>query len=141
VTVSAFIEDDGYTETKFVKGVFQLYPAVRIKFRPIPTTDQAVAVERLQELARKHGAARAEKEMAEQIAKRTISIEIIGDEGNVIQAIEPVTAAQILKVKPALFVRLNSIVFYGSDGGDPDPTESESSTEPAETQLEADLKN
>lgn len=141
MTESAFIEDDGYTETKFLKAVANLYPAVRIKFRPIPTTDQAVAIEKLQDVARKLGAKKAEEAMAEQIAKRICLFEIVSDTGKVGPVFEPITATQLLKAKPPLFARLSSIVFYGTDGGDVDPFDSESTTTPANEQLEADLKN
>jgi len=141
VTESAFIDDDGYTETKFLKAVANLYPAVRIKFRPIPTTDQAVAIEKLQEIARKHGAKKAEEAMAEQIAKRIVVFEIVSDSGKVTQTFEPMTAPQLLKAKPPLFARLSSMVFYGTDGGDNDPWDSEATTETPNKQLEADLKN
>lgn len=141
MTESAFIEDDGYTETKFIKAVANLYPAVRIKFRPIPTTDQAVAIEKLQEIARKQGAKKAEEAMAEQIAKRVCLFEIVSDSGKVGPVFQPISASQLLKAKPPLFARLSSIVFYGTDGGDVDPFDSEATTTPANEQLEADLKN
>lgn len=141
MTDSAFIEDDGYTETKFIKAVTNLYPSVRIKFRPIPTTDQAVAIEKLQEIARKQGAKKAEQAMSEQIANRICVFEIVSDSGAVVNTFEPITAEQLIKAKPPLFARLSSVVFYGTDGGDIDPFESSGNTQPVNDQLESDLKN
>lgn len=141
MTESAFIDDDGYTETKYLKPVANLYPGVRVKFRPMPTTDQAVAIGRLQDVARKLGAKKAEEAMAEQIAKRICSFEIVSDSGDVVKTFEPMTASQLIKAKPPLFARLSSVVFYGTDGGDIDPFDSEVTTEATNEQLENDLKN
>ena len=137
---SPFIEDDGYTETKFVKGVFGLYPNVRIEFRPLPPTDQAVEIEKLQKIAREGGAAKSEKASAERIAARLKSWQFVNDENQPVCESPEITAASVAKLKPALFIRLMSIVFYGSDGGDRDPF-GEVDLTPTNERLEADLKN
>lgn len=137
---SPFINDDGYTETKFIKGVFGLYPNVRIEFRPLPLTDQAVEIEKLQKIAREGGAAKSERASAERIASRLKSWQFVNDENEPVCKSPDITAESVAKLKPALFIRLMSIVFYGSDGGDRDP-HSDADTKPVGETLEADLKN
>lgn len=137
---SPFIEDDGYTETKFIKGVFGLYPNVRIEFRPLPPTDQAVEIEKLQKIAREGGAAKSEKASAERIAARLKSWQFVDDDNNPVCESPLINAHHVAKLKPALFIRLMSVVFYGSDGGDRDPHNEATSTAP-NAELEADLKN
>ena len=137
---SPFIEDDGYTETKYLKAVPGLYPAVRVTFRPIPPTDQAVAIERLQKIQREAGAVKSEPEMAEQIARRMRSWEFVDDNNKPVCKSPEVSAEQILKLKTALFTRLMYVVFYASDGGDRDPF-TEADTKPTADKVEADLKN
>jgi hypothetical protein len=140
VSDSPFINDDGYTETKFIKGVFGLYPNVRIEFRPLPPTDQAVEIEKLQKIAREGGAAKSEKASAERIAARLKSWQFVNDENKPVCDSPVISAASVAKLKPALFIRLMSVVFYGSDGGDRDPF-GESDLSPTNERLEADLKN
>lgn len=137
---SPFIQDDGYTETKFLKAVPGIYSNVRITFRPLTPTDQAVAQEKLTKLTREAGAIKGEPFMAEQIADRLRSWDFVDDKNHPVCESPPITASQVSKLKPALFYRLSSIVFYGSDGGDRDPF-SDAHTTPSRQSLETDLKN
>lgn len=142
MTVSAFISDDGYSETCFLLGRRGMYPHVRFVYRPIPIVDRTAALEELDKIAARPAGNAVDAFIAEKMASRMESWELLGDDGKQEVPAPAITGSILLRAKPALFLRMAAVIFYGSMGGDDDPFEGTTASKlTSAAQLESDQKN
>jgi len=138
MAVSAFIStDDGYTEKAYIKEAYNVHPAVRIRFRPLPVTDRAQSIESVRDKSRGRD---QEIAVADVMSRRIVSWDFLDENGNSIEGVPEVSRQSLLRLKAPLFVRLASIVYHGYEGGDIDPLDDETPENPLK-RLEADQKN
>lgn len=137
-----FVDDDNYTETAFIASRKGVCPNVRLTYRPLTVQDRTVASEAIAVIADKHGASRADEEMANRIAKQIKDWEVFNDDGKDLLNGAQATGKNLLRLKSVLYERIAAIVFRGVDGGDDDPFTGQKKSEmtPAE-RLEQDQKN
>jgi hypothetical protein len=139
MAVSAFITDDGYTETAYIEERTGIHPAVRIKYRPTPVTDRTQVIDAMRLVTSKNRT-RENEMLADAIVAKLASWDFLNDDGSSMDGVPEPSRANVLKLKPTLYDRLASIVFYGVDGGDTDPQDGTTQDAPAD-RLEADQKN
>jgi hypothetical protein len=141
MSVSAFI-DDGYEETAFIRGVEKLHPAIRVTFRPLPIMERTALTDAIGKLAVRGQNREEEKMAASAMAERITTMHVLNDDGSIAVDMSPPKAEQLLRAKPALYLKMTNIILWGIIGGDHDPFEGQEkpSLSPAQ-QLEADQKN
>ena len=112
-----FPEDDGYTLSAYIAARPQLTGEVRIRYRPTEQLERAV----LMEVNSNHSEKEISKKFAEVMARKIVEwdIEMIGPDNVMVPM--PITGANILRLKPPLWIRIINIVVWGQDGGDMDP--------------------
>lgn len=107
-------DDDGYTESAYISKIPNLHPAVRIHFRPARTMERLIVSDQI----RSKASTEAERIVSQEVADRIVSWDIKLKNGEV----APVTAKFIHSLKAPLYRRLCAIVYFNTEGGDPDPT-------------------
>ncbi len=112
MTLLNFIPNDGYTEKVYLKGIPRLTSDVRIEVRPMLVEERSVYSRAASSL----GPAETNQKAAGVIRERLVSWDLKDAKGQPV----PITHENILRLKPALFERLFSIIA-GLDAGDEDP--------------------
>ena len=107
-----FIPDDGYTEAGYIKANEQLYPELRFTFRPVLTELRSQHIASIEKVA----ADAYDRKTAAIVAEHLTEWSVLDAKDQPV----PITAKNILRLKPQLFVRLYGIVM-GLDGSDVDP--------------------
>jgi hypothetical protein len=109
--------EDGYTLPAYIKASPMLHKEVRLTFRPTPVEERGVIMDCFRSL----GESKSSSYVAEMLASKIKSwnLTIPGPEN--IRLPMPITQDWILRLKPAIWIRLVSIVIWGTDGGDLDP--------------------
>lgn len=120
MTTRVFIPD-GYTEDVYIAGIDGLHPPVRIKVRTMLAAERAVLLEELGKLDEKT----AHVKLAKAMVARVLSWDLKDDDTG---AAAPITVENVLRLRPALFLSIASVV-RGFRGSDPDP---EAEANPAE---------
>ena len=132
--VNAFILD-GYTQDAYIKPLEFMYPEVRFKFRPILSEDRAEFIKRVNN--------EKDPKKAERIAGKLLSDHLVewslGDD---------TSPSMVMRLRPALFIRMTRIILYVEDVGDTDPDktidekfEADETAEFSASKLDADSKN
>lgn len=122
-------DDDGYTDKAYIGRIPNLHPAVRITFRPVRPDVRFFINDQLKGKSTVEG----EKMIAQQVADNIVDWNIKQANGEK----APINAKFVFSLKAPLFRRLSSIVYFGIDGGDPDP---ESSSDERQEKLKAQVK-
>lgn len=107
--------DDGYTQHAYVAPIHNLHPEARFSFRPVPILMQARINKQLVEAG--EDAEKREWIAAQWISQQMVQWDIKKPDGDLINHRQ---IAEVLKVRPILFIRIWRIVS-GDDGGDIDP--------------------
>ena len=112
-----FPDDDGYTLDAYIAPTARLTTAVRFSYRPTEIVDRAL----LWEVNTKHSEKEVSKKFAEVLATKIVKwdIEMMGPDKVLVPM--PINVSSILRLKPALWIRILNIVIWGVDGGDVDP--------------------
>lgn len=110
-------DDDGYTLPAYIAPLQMLHNAVRFTYRPVDILERAIFVE----VNRKGSEKLVNEKFAEAMAKKLTEWDIQQrtKDGTLLPL--PITKNNILRLKPALWVRMLNIVLWGVDGGDLDP--------------------
>ncbi len=103
---------DGCTEQGYIAAQKRLHPACRFEYRPFLVEERGRFVAQNAKLQ----AGARERNAAEQLIKRIASWDLVDKNGDPLER----TAANVLKIKPALYERLLAIVT-GLDASDEDP--------------------
>lgn len=111
---NAFIYLDGTLEEGYIKEFKSVHPACSFKYRPMLLEQRAAMVKAS---SRNPDPAKAELEIANQLAKHIKEWDLTDKDGNAV----PVEAKQMARLKFALFNRLAGIVLYGTEGSDDNP--------------------
>ena len=128
-------DDDGYTLDAYIQALPKVHNEVRLSFRPTYVTDRAQLVE----ANRKLDETKFAKYLSEWTAKHLVSWSIHQKVKGVMIPM-PITAENILKLKPQLWTKLTGIVCWG-EGGDQDPVVSEDTTERSDATVDQLQKN
>lgn len=126
-----FPEEDGYTLSAYIKEFPRVNNAVRIRFRPVDLIERAVLIAFKD---RSYEKLITEK-LSEALASRITEWTVMKREAGMLVPLE-ISKENILRLKPALWIRLVNIVIWGIDGGDLDPGMTEKEID---DQLESDL--
>jgi hypothetical protein len=141
MSVSAFIFDDGYTSNAFIEGQRNLFPHMRIKFRPTTATEQAVIQDEMKDRPGKKPG-RATDILSGHVATVIKEWEFLEETGEPIQGAPAVSKDMVLRLQPVLWAKVVGIVFWGDSGGDVDPFIGNGAPMVAPNdQLRDDLKN
>lgn len=140
MTVSAFIED-GYDETVFIKGIENLHPHVRVTYRPLPITERTALSDALAKSVNRGVAREEDKVAAKVLSERIVSLEILNDDGSLVQRLTGISAEQLLKLRSALWLKMTAMLLWGSIPFDHDPFTGVQGGKSGNEQLEADQKN
>jgi hypothetical protein len=117
-----YVPDDGYTISFFLKGEPQMYGEVRGRARPLLIEERSQVMESVSLM--KGGA--ADCKIADILSQRLVEWDIPemeksdgkwGKTGKVL----PITAWNILHLRPHLYNRFAAIVVWGTEGGDMAP--------------------
>lgn len=108
-------DDDGYTESAYISRMPNLHPAVRLHYRPARTMERLIVSDQI----RSKATTEAERIIAQEVADRIVSWDIKLKDGST----APINAKFIHLLKAPLFRRLCAIVYFNTEGGDPDPVE------------------
>lgn len=108
-----YCDDDGYTLTRFVKGIPRMYPDTRFSFRPVTPLERARALDWRRSMSEEQ----ATLAMAKAASSRITEWNCRDRSGT---ALKP-TAANMLRQHPELLNRICNIVIFAAEGGDPDP--------------------
>jgi hypothetical protein len=111
-------EDDGYTLDAYIAGRLALHNPVRITYRPTDSITRAVLVNVVQGSQKEREIL---KHLAAYLQTRIVSWSIQEVTEGVTRTL-PITAANLLRLKPFLWERLCDIVIWGRSGGDADPS-------------------
>jgi hypothetical protein len=103
---------DGYDEPGYIKENPGLHGEFRFRFRPMLVQERTINFNAADKLPPEQ----QDLHTAKCVRARLISWEHKDQDGNAV----PISETTILRLKPALFHRLSSIV-YGMSAGDPDP--------------------
>jgi len=115
---SPFI-DDGYTKEAYVTKRHNMWPDVRISYRPLLPM-QSIQFSKL--LGRLAGSSRDSEDtreqtvQAEMLARQLVEWDVRNRKGDAV----PIKPANILRLEPLLMMRMVGIVM-GEEGGDVDP--------------------
>jgi hypothetical protein len=109
--------DDGYTLSAYYQPNPRVHGPIRIKYRPTPILDRATLLEVRNTTNEKTFSLYLSKWMQTKIVGW--SIKIVNAHGELVPM--PITAENILQLKPPLWKRLVDTVCWGFDGGDEDP--------------------
>lgn len=112
--MSHFIHD-GLTERAYLAPIPRLTGELRFEYRPTSIE----ALHRFLDGLRGKSLVALGKSEAAAVAERVVSWSLLDSEGDDL----PITAANLLALRPSLFRRLKDIVVYGTEGGDADPLE------------------
>lgn len=112
-----FPDEDGYTLSAYIAGVPRLHGPVRVRYRPTEQLERAV----LLEVNQNHSEKEVTKKFAAVMASKLSEwdVEQLGPSEVMIPM--PITPENMLRLKPALWIRLINIMLWGADGGDVDP--------------------
>lgn len=111
-----FPDDDGFTLKAYIKAFPLVHNEVRIQYRPVELLERAV----LLTFKEKNYEKTICQNFSEVLAKRIVSWSLTIKAGDAVVPME-ITAKNVERLKPALWVRLVNIVIWGIDGGDVDP--------------------
>lgn len=120
MTVSAFIED-GYDETAFIKGVENLHPHVRITHRPLPVTERTSLSDQIAKAVNRGITREEDKLVAKVLSDRISLLEILNDDGTIAVSIPKPSADQLVKMRPALWLKVTAVLLWGTMPYDHDP--------------------
>lgn len=127
-------------ETRFIKEREGIHCAVRIRFKPTSIVDRTAVIDQMTRVPDGQRS-KADKLYAQALAERIVGWDFLDSEGKEYPDMPNPSLGDIMQLKPELFARIGLIVFYGNDGGDPDPFEKETSTKPLNQTIEDDQKN
>jgi hypothetical protein len=110
-------DSDGYTFPAFIAGVPNLHNDVRFSYRPTPMEERGV----IMDVYRSLGEGKACQYIAELVAAKLVSwsLTTVGPEG--VRIPMEISKASVLRLRPAIWLRMVSIIIWGTDGGDVDP--------------------
>lgn len=134
------VNEDGYNESAFIDGVRGVHGPLRIRFRPTPLIDRSNTIERIRKEAATGEVGKAEKILAVAMTPQLLSWEFLDDLGQPVDGIPAPSLQGLLNLKPQLFNKIASIVFYGDNGGDVDP-DTGKKPDAGKDRLEDDQKN
>jgi hypothetical protein len=107
---------DGYTEKAYIKAIPRIHGEVRFEFRPMLVEERSQLFE---------GSGKMSADLYERKSAKTVSQKIVS--WSVTQGVidgeeipYPVSPVNFLRLKPALYQRMTSIIV-GLDAGDADP--------------------
>lgn len=138
-----FIDEDGYTEDGYIAEVPRLHPAVRFRYRPMTSGERAQAMREMEKAVKSPNAKMGEIVSARLMSERISEWDLKNAAGEIV----PITAENMLKVKPHLSNKLYAITITAVVGSDEDPESPEKSKGNAGNQEEglspeeADIKN
>lgn len=128
-------DDDGYSEDAYIAPKELVHNAVRFTYRPTPVEERALMIDVNRSVDERRFAVHCSKFLA----SRIIRWDIVENTPNGSVPM-PLTVDNVIRLKPALWMRLVNIVIWGTEGGDPDPEwEATKATSDAEVLLEAVL--
>ena len=147
------LDDDGYTECRFIRGKRNVYPHARIYFRPATPSVRAefadaTRIEGGSEVAKQSNIA-----FNNALASLIVKWEPLDDNGDVIKKlvdaqgrehdVPPMNGEHLGKLRSAYHDRLVDIVWNGTDAGDDDKWLRKSNQQPGtpKERLEAKQKN
>jgi hypothetical protein len=130
-TICDFI-DDGYTEEAYIAARAGFYGEHRFKYRPM----LAKATAAMAEKADRSLDGSIADDRADAIAKHLLLWDMRDSKGSLV----PITAANLKRLKPTLFMRLFNLLA-GYDPSDADPTAPDPAADVERKSLEADAKN
>jgi hypothetical protein len=110
-------DDDGYTLDAYIESVPRLHNSVRVSYRPTEILERAVLIEINRASTEKDVSVR----FAELLEKKITKWDIQQRTKDGVLVPLPISKANVLRLKPSLWLRLLNIVLWGSDGGDVDP--------------------
>lgn len=130
-------DDDGYSEDAYIAPKELVHNAVRFTYRPTPVEERALMIDVNRSVDETRFAAHCSRFLAKRIIRWDI-VEKTTD-GSAPMPM-PLSESNIMRLKPALWMRMVNIVIWGTEGGDPDPEwEASKATSDAEVLLEAIL--
>jgi len=112
--VSAFIPDDGYTETAFLKAVDKIHPSVTFDFRPMLIEEQAQTRKEWERLAKAEDLVGQRKLYAGKLAKHIVGWDLVNPRGGLVA----ITPENILRLKDVLFFKMFNVVTLNQMGDD-----------------------
>lgn len=127
-------DSDGYTFPAYIQGIPGLHNEIRFSFRPTPMEERGV----IMDVFRSLGEGKSSDYIAELLAAKIVSwdITMLGPEK--VRIPMPITKDRIRRLRPAIWLRMVSIVIWGTDGGDIDPKlETDEQLSEAEQQIRA----
>jgi hypothetical protein len=128
------VDSDGYTFPAYMQGIPGLHNAVRFSFRPTPMEERGV----IMDVFRSLGEGRSCQYLAELLAAKIVSWNLTTVGPEKVRVAMPISKDAILRLRPAIWIRMVSIVIWGTDGGDIDPDlETSEQLSEAEQQIRA----